>query len=320
MPPKPRTTIPRPPPSSSSTTANRTPQSTQPTAPTTKRKRYIHSPLTLITILLLHSILHILAFILLTEPCLNPSYTTRFRDKLDYFSLLTANPSAIPVGEWRERFTSAGIRALFGVGVVQVWFTARMCGYFERSELVYGRLVRALKEQREAGKKVGVDTRFAQETKADEEEEEKVGSFIRQLESVSLTLLATPFLSILVFTLLILLGAPLTHFKQTALVSFHLTLLLLLPPLHILGLPSDNPSSASSNHWKSLLTLSPSPPHLLPLFYQPLFSLATTFLATAVLALDWNVSYQTYPFPLLVGSLIGLVVGNLYTVIIIIRG
>ncbi|KAJ9478715.1 Glycosylphosphatidylinositol anchor biosynthesis protein 11 [Pseudozyma hubeiensis] len=319
MPPKPRTTIPRPPASSSTiTNNNRTPQSNPPTAPTTKRKRYIHSPLTLITILLLHSALHILAFILLTEPCLNPSYTTRFRDKLDYFSILTANPSVIPVGEWRERFTSAGIRGLFGVGVVQVWFTARMCGYFERSELVYKKLVRALKEQREAGQKVGVDTRFAQETKADEEEE-KVGSFIRQLESVSLTLLATPFLSILVFTLLILLGAPLTHFRQTSLLSLHLTLLLLLPPLHILGLPSDKPSSAST-HWKSLLTLSPSPPHLLPLFYQPLFSLATTFLATAVLALDWNVSYQTYPFPLLVGSLVGLVVGNLYTVIIIIRG
>ncbi|KIS69764.1 uncharacterized protein UMAG_02286 [Mycosarcoma maydis] len=284
-----------------------------------RRKRWFHAPLTLLTMVVLHSVLHILAFILLTEPCLNPNYSTRLLDKMHYFALLSTR-SAIPASEWKARFTSAGFRALFGAGVIQVWFTARLSGYFERAQAQHQRLVAALKLQRDTQNTVGIDARFESHEK---DEQPRIPSFVRQLESVSLTMLGMPFIAVIIYVLLLVLGAPLQQYKQTAILASHLTLLIALPLIHLLGLPglpaNDSPS-ANPSHWSSLLSLTPNPSFLLPLYY-PLISCAlVTLLSTSVLALDWNVSYQTYPFPLLVGSLLGLVVGDLYTVALILFG
>ncbi|KAF6767436.1 GPI biosynthesis protein Pig-F [Kalmanozyma brasiliensis GHG001] len=337
MPPKPRNTVPRPPPSSapsavtSSTTSN-------PPAPSSsvRRKRWIHAPATLLLLLLLHSGCHILAFILLTEPCLNPSYTTRLLDKVNYFTLLST-PNAIPRGEWGERFTRAGIRGLFGVGVVQVWFVARLNAYCQRAQREHGRIVDALKAQRSSGGRVGVDTRY-------EEQEGEVGNFIRQLESVSLTLLGLPLVVVGVGAMVGVMGAPLRGFVwQTGVLASQLTLLIALPLLHILGLPgmttdnsSNNTTSPSAStipetgsttslrntptHWTALLTLKPNPTFLLPLYHPLIGCVLGTVASSALLALDWDVAWQTYPFPLLVGSLAGVVLGDVWTIGIVLFG
>lgn len=274
--------------------------------------------------------MHILAFILLTEPCLNPSYTTRLLDKLDYFSLLSS-PTAIPAGEWGGRFGKAGVRGLFGVGVVQVWFVSRLNGYVQRAEREHGRIVGALKKQRKGGKVTGIDSRYAEE---EGEGTREVGNFIRQLESVSVTFLGLPFVGVAMGMVCVVMGAPVSKWKETATLAFHLTLLIAFPLVHVLGLPdtttttsstettttSENTSSSTTNllnpstHWSSLLTLKPNPTFLLPLYYPLIGCFLATLLSTAVLALDWNVSYQTYPFPLLVGSLVGVVLGDMYTI------
>ncbi len=176
----------------------------------------------------------------------------------------------------------------------------------------------------------------------------EVGSFIRQLESVSLTFLGLPFVAVGVGLLCVVMGAPVSKWKQTATLAFHMTLLIAFPLIHVLGLPditatttTNNNAAPSQNtttttseeaststttllnpstHWTSLLTLKPNPTFLLPLYHPLIGCFLTTLLSTAILALDWNVSYQTYPFPLLVGSLLGLVLGDMYTIGIILFG
>ena len=329
MAPKPRHTIPRP----SAPPSVRISADTCSVAPKVRRRRYVYRPGSLCLLLLLHGISHLVAFVLLTEPCLNPSYTARITDKLGYLQLLRSG--AIPRAEWTERFTSAGVRGLFGVGVIQAWFTARLTAYVEKAEIEYSRLKALLHRQRQSGLNVGVDTRW-QDKRNEKEQPTKVGNFIRQLESVSLSFLATPLMVAFVYALLVAAGADATSWKQTATLATHLALLIVLPLFHILGLPdfdstptsstttttstsSTTTTTSTTSPWTSLLTLHPTPSHL-PLFYPPLFCLATTLVSTAILALDWNVSYQTYPFPLLAASLLGLALGDVYTILVVLLG
>ncbi|SJX66042.1 uncharacterized protein SRS1_13483 [Sporisorium reilianum f. sp. reilianum] len=335
MAPKPRMTIARTPNPARTTPATTTATGTP--SPSVRRKRWVHAPATLVLLLILHAFCHVFAFVLLTEPCLNPGYTSRMRDKLNYFVLLTTE-GGIPVGEWRERFTRAGVRAMFGVGVIQAWFVARLNAYVLKAHRQHSKLLRVLRVQRETGKTVGVDTRWQEEAG----EEEEVGSFVRQLESVSVTFLGLPLVAVVVYALLVIAGAPAVGnaWKQTAVLAAHLSMLIALPLVHVLGIPDVSltpttttttttptaESSASttlpnaSTHWTSLLTLKPNPTFLLPLYYPLIGCFLGTLASTAVLALDWNVSYQTYPFPLLVGSLLGLVLGDVYTIGIVLFG
>ncbi|CBQ71015.1 conserved hypothetical protein [Sporisorium reilianum SRZ2] len=345
MAPKPRMTIARPPGPARTTPSTTTTTSTP--SPSVRRKRWVHAPATLVVLLMLHAFCHVFAFGLLTEPCLNPGYTSRMRDKLNYLTLLTTE-GGIPVGEWRERFTRAGVRALFGVGVIQAWFVARLNAYVLKAHRQHSKLLRMLKAQRETGKTVGVDTRWQEEAG---EEDEEVGSFVRQLESVSVTFLGLPLVAVVVYGLVVIAGAPAVGngWKQTAVLAAHLSMLIALPLVHVLGIPDVSltttttgaPANASassstttttaessatttlpnaSTHWTSLLTLKPNPTFLLPLYYPLIGCFLGTLASTAVLALDWNVSYQTYPFPLLVGSLLGLVLGDVYTIGIVLFG
>lgn len=330
MPPKPRNTVPRPPTTPASTIP---PSSTASPARAVRRKRWIHSPATLLVLLLLHASCHMLAFVLLTEPCLNPSYTTRLLDKTNYFALLST-PGAIPRREWGERFGRAGVRGLFGVGVVQVWFVARLNAYCQRAEREHRRIVAALQQQRSSGGRVGVDTRFGGEQQEDERE---VGNFIRQLESVSLTLLGLPLVVLAIGAVTVTMGAPLRGYAwQTGILAGHLTLLIALPLIHILGLPdlstpttTPTPQDAATSttllpnthtHRTALLTLKPNPTFLLPLYYPLIGCAFGTVASTALLALDWDVAWQTYPFPLLVGALAGLVAGDVWTIRIVLFG
>lgn len=318
----------------------------------------------MILLLLLQPLCLLVAFILLTEPCLNPNYVNSLRSKFGYLTLLT-RPGLIPELEWRARFEKAGWTSLFGIGIIQAWFTARLNGYIQRAEREHGRIVAILKGQREKGvMHVGVPSTMMEEeqdegrdhagssvigqgsektlkgeTEGKEEEGKvmEVGSFVRQMESVSMTFLGLPILWLFFYLLCILFGSPiLTHKTATSILAAHLTLLIGLPLIHILGLPfpsepqQDQQSSASSSttttvtktatHWKSLLTLKPNPTFLLPVYYPPIFTFVGTILASAVLALDWNVAYQTYPFPNLVGALLGLVLGDFYTIFVLLFG
>ncbi|TKY87778.1 hypothetical protein EX895_003359 [Sporisorium graminicola] len=358
MGPKPRMTIARPPAaasarpvataySSSGTTTTTTTATTSTASRPVRRKRWVYAPATLILLLLLHAFCHVFAFVLLTEPCLNPAYTSRMMDKLNYVSLL-ASRGAIPVGEWGERFTRAGVRGLFGVGVIQAWFTARLNSYVLKAHRQHASLLRMLRAQRASGTKVGVDTRWheaeAKEEESEEAEAAEVGSFVRQMESVSVTFLGLPLVVAAVYAAVVLAGAPAVGaWKQTLVLAAHLAMLIALPLVHILGIPDISvsttphastqstaqppPPSASSTslpnastHWTALLTLKPNPTFLLPLYYPLIGCFLGTLASTAVLALDWNVAYQTYPFPLLVGSLLGLVLGDLYTIAIVLFG
>lgn len=297
--------------------------------PTSKvrRRRWIYSKPSLILLLILQPALHLFSFVLLTEPCLNPHFTPNLWSKFNYFSLLFT-PGLIPQSEWKERFAKAGIRSLFGCGILQVWYVARLNSYFQKAQREHLKIVALLKD----GKKM---------------EEAEVSSFIRQLESVSLTLLGLPFVIAIFYSLCVLVGVPLLMDKiATLIVATQLAFLVGLPLVHILGLPQDstpttttdtkpsnpNPPSptnsgsnfysttslpSTSKYWTQILSLHPNPSFLLPLYYPPFFVLLGTLISTAVLALDWEVGYQTYPYPLLVGSLVGLVIGNLYTIFVV---
>ena len=347
MPPKPRQTI-RPP--SSSAPA---PPSTLSVGRAVRRRRWVFSPPSIILLLLLRPICLLIGFVLLTEPCLNPVYTNSLWSKRGYFALL-ATPGAIPPAEWTDRFSRAGLRALFGVGVIQAWFTARLNAYIQKAQREHGRIVAALKMQRDKGEKTGVQ-RYTADDEEGSEGKGEVGSFVRQMESVSLTFLALPFVAAAVCTALGLLGAPLK--VQTAVVAAHLTLLVALPLVHILGLPALEDSSTTTTtspsttttsastptatttpttdaadassttlvqnaaqYWQALLTLKPNPTFLLPLYYPSIFCILGAVASSAVLALDWNVAYQTYPFPLLVGALLGLITGDLFTTGVLLFG
>lgn len=317
MPPKPRQTLKAAPSSTHSATTTSSPPSV-PAGTTPRRRRWTFKPASLVLLLLLQPLCLLLGFVLLTEPCLNPSYKNSLWDKRNYLSILTT-PGLIPPSEWGERFARAGVKQLFGLGVIQAWFVARLNAYVQAADREHERLVAALKT-------------------GEKKEEQKVGSFIRQLESVSLTFLGLAFAWAGVYAMLILLGAPATtQLKATATLAAHLTLILALPILHILGLPptsSSTPSTTTTTddststttipnatrfYWP-LLNLRPNPTFLLPLFYPLLFCIAGTLVGTAALALDWGVAWQTYPFPLLVGSLVGLGVGNFYTIFLVIFG
>ncbi|CDW97245.1 hypothetical protein, partial [Sporisorium scitamineum] len=207
---KPRTTIPRPSHPNPLTTTITTAGGGSTPSTSVRRKRWVYAPATLTLLLLLHAFCHVFAFILLTEPCLNPNYTSRLMDKLNYFALLTTE-GAVPRGEWSERFTSAGVRGLFGVGVIQVWFTARFDAYVQKAEQQHSKIVKALRVQRDGGR-VGVDGRF------DTEGEMEVGNFVRQLEGVSVTVLGLPLVVVCVYGLVVVAGAPAwgKEWKQTA--------------------------------------------------------------------------------------------------------
>lgn len=366
MPPKPRQTLARPsqPPRPSTNPTSSYPSSASPAPPQVKRRRWFHSKPTLILLLLLQPSILLFAFILLTEPCLNPSFKPSLWDKRNYLTLLST-PGAIPQGEWKARFRKAGLRALFGSGVVQCWFVARLNGYVQRASLEHERILTALRQ----GGKVKTDEGNVKGKGV------QVGSFIRQLESVSLTLLGLPFIIAAFYLAIVLAGAPLWEdAKATLIVATQLSLLIGLPLVHVLGLPAlesdplssntnttaptsntknastiatepaeatksnfysvtsptpaSSPASSTSNtsipntsrYWISLLTLKPNPTFLLPLYYPFIFTVIGTIASTAVLALDWQVSYQTFPYPLLVGSLLGLAIGNLYTICIVLLG
>ncbi|SNX83566.1 uncharacterized protein MEPE_02273 [Melanopsichium pennsylvanicum] len=350
MPPKPRQTIKALKPishadSSSTSSDLGTARATSVVKRGVRRKRWIYSPASLVLLLVLQPVCLMLCFVLLTEPCLNPQYVNTLSSKLNYITLLTTR-DAIAEIEWKTRFWNAGLRSLFGIGVIQAWFTARLNSYVQKADREHTRIVNALKFQREKGiKNVGLDTRMEhdQVVSGENGEKEGVGSFVRQLESVGLTFLGLPFVWIGVFGLMVLFGAPIRGGGGggTGIVAAYLTFLIGLPLVHILGLPLDTPpttttsssSSSSSSttttttilpnstkYWSTLLMLKPNPSFLLPLYYPPILTSMTTLLCSTILALDWGKSYQTYPFPLLVGALVGNCLANFYIVIIVLFG
>ena len=303
----------------------------------------------LVLLLLLHAFCVVVGFVLLTEPCLNPNFQPSLWDKVNYLSLLGTH-GAIPVHEWSQRFQRACLTSLFATAVIQAWFVARLNGYIHRASIQHTHIL-ALQQQPRS------QTQNKQKQKGKVEKQEvKVPSFVRQLEGVSLTFLGLPFVWIAMLLLVVLFGAPLMgNWKPTAILAAHLCLLVAFPLIHILGLPSlsfidfiTTSSDASTKHtastlstatssstsssvstivvpdatnlWTSLLSLRPNPTFLLPLYYPLIFASLGTVVAAAVLALDWNTSYQTYPFPLFVGSLAGVALGDLYTVWLVIFG
>lgn len=283
MGPKPRQTIPRPVAASSSAAV----PAVGVGGGTVRVRRWVYKRASLVLLLLLQGGCLVLGFVLLTEPCLNAQYKNSLWDKRNYLSLLARDD----VG--KERFLAAGVKSLFGTLVIQAWFTARLNAYTQGATHHHQQLVEGLK-----GNKDKVRVEF------------QVPSFIRQLEAVSASLLLSlPLTALAIYALLLVGGASLTsHWKESATLATHLALLL-LPPIHI---AAPNPGFV-----QKLLAANPSPSFLWPLFYPPLFSIATTLLATATLALDSDSPWQTYPFPLIVAGIAGIAVGNVYTIALI---
>ncbi|PWZ01581.1 hypothetical protein BCV70DRAFT_158273 [Testicularia cyperi] len=266
----------------------------------------------------------LLGFVLLTEPCLNPAFKPSLKDKANYLRVL----SAVPKAEWNQRFSKAVSKSLFGTGVVQAWFVARLTAYTQQADIEHKSLLEKVKS-RSTGNSAAAPANASKAT---------VGNFIRQLESVSVSmLLSTPIMIALAYLVLIMLGTPVfDHKKQTLVLATHLALLLGLPLAHVLGLPplpdqlSDKPSSSeetltptnldTSKLWSAILNLRPRPSYTLALFYPIIFGVVGTLLSAATLTLDWDTPWQTYPFPLLVGSLFGLALGNLYVVVLMLFG
>lgn len=233
-----------------------------------RRRRWVYNKLSLCTLLTLQPVCLFLAFVLLTEPCLNAAFKPSLWDKRNYFTIIAAlgQPAeAASVGsvlavdrrvEWTERFGRAGVKSLFGTAVIQAWFTARITAYIHKAAVEEGRLLALLRQRTSAAVPHGRADASAKRVDGDQEALQAVGSFIRQMESVSATFLLLPFVTAGVYALLVTLGAPLgTHRKQTAVLAGHLTLLVCLPVVHVLGFPPVPELST-----KSLDTVTPSVP------------------------------------------------------------
>ncbi|KAJ1041227.1 hypothetical protein NDA11_003442 [Ustilago hordei] len=280
MPPKPRQTLARPsqPPRPSTNPTSSYPSSASPAPPQVKRRRWFHSKPTLILLLLLQPSILLFAFILLTEPCLNPSFKPSLWDKRNYLSLLST-PGAIPQGEWKARFPFYLAIVLAGA---PLWEDAKatLIVATQLSLLIGLPLVHVLGLPALESDPLSSNTNTTAPT-----------SNTKNASTIA------------------------TEPAEAAKSNFY-------------SVTSPTPASSTSNtsipntsrYWISLLTLKPNPTFLLPLYYPFIFTVIGTIASTAVLALDWQVSYQTFPYPLLVGSLLGLAIGNLYTICIVLLG
>ncbi|KAL9939786.1 hypothetical protein V8E36_001603 [Tilletia maclaganii] len=146
---------------------------------------------------------------------------------------------------------------------------------------------------------------------------EKKGTF----EELALTLLTLPFTTLLWVAILVgLLGAPIpftstagsNHTLPTLGLGFHLACLITLTPAHVLGtdwtqwdavfLPApeseDGRKRRAQEAWHAVL------------FYPAAGALVGALLASFGLALDWNRPWQVWPIPPLIGSTVGLMLGN----------
>ncbi|KAN0062188.1 hypothetical protein ACQY0O_005367 [Thecaphora frezii] len=122
------------------------------------------------------------------------------------------------------------------------------------------------------------------------------------VEDLAITLLLLPLLILLLLPLPVLFsGSP------SLLLSCHLSLLLLLPLVHILGVPF----FSSSLPWLALVRLDlKHHPYLIPLAANTVGVSVTTLLASLLAALDWHTSWQTWPLPNVFGAVAGVVLAD----------
>ncbi|GFZ51415.1 hypothetical protein JCM24511_09177 [Saitozyma sp. JCM 24511] len=130
----------------------------------------------------------------------------------------------------------------------------------------------------------------------------------RLIETAATTLFGT----IVLVPVIVAFGAPLdSHFGHTVFLALHLSLLLVWPVIHALGIPS--PGSAILDRFRLsrlFCQFRAETPLERALVYPAVGTLVGAWIGAAPLPLDWDRPWQSYPLTVTVSSLLGYIVGG----------
>ncbi|GMK59358.1 hypothetical protein CspeluHIS016_0703730 [Cutaneotrichosporon spelunceum] len=130
-------------------------------------------------------------------------------------------------------------------------------------------------------------------------------------------LLATAGTALLLLNALTLLGAPLSHILETALLALTLALLTAWPVVYVLGLPGLHGDSVLAR-WRMTRLVCATDAHDAKeraLAYPLAGTLLGAWAGAVPLALDWDRPWQSWPLTPLVGALVGFVAGGYWAFI-----
>lgn len=161
------------------------------------------------------------------------------------------------------------------------------------------------------GKKKGVNAKWEDESR---EVAEKQGEMGRRLVSAQQALITTLSISILIFLLILLFGAPTTsHLLHSLTLSLHLSFLLAYPLFNALGVPSIYEKGIYDRFRLSRLLCEvdlKSP--LEKITVLPIVgTVIGAWIGVIPFALDWDRPWQSYPLPPIFCSTIGFLLGCL---------
>ncbi|RSH86998.1 hypothetical protein EHS25_003486 [Saitozyma podzolica] len=130
----------------------------------------------------------------------------------------------------------------------------------------------------------------------------------RLLETAATTLFGTVILVPVIFAF----GAPLdSHFGHTVFLALHLSLLLVWPVIHALGIPSAESAILDRFRLSRLFCqFGAETPLERALVYPAVGTLIGAWIGAAPLPLDWDRPWQSYPLTVTVSSLLGYIVGG----------
>ncbi|ORY31309.1 GPI biosynthesis protein family Pig-F-domain-containing protein [Naematelia encephala] len=130
----------------------------------------------------------------------------------------------------------------------------------------------------------------------------------RLLEAFASTLIGAMTLGVL----LTILGAPLKQAAPTILLGLHLSLLLVWPVVHCLGVPSIHNQGLVDRYrmTKLVCSLDAASPLDRALMYPMVGTACGAWIGASLLLLDWDRPWQSFPLPPTVGSLLGFLIGG----------
>ncbi|KAK9896455.1 hypothetical protein P389DRAFT_171633 [Cystobasidium minutum MCA 4210] len=137
------------------------------------------------------------------------------------------------------------------------------------------------------------------------------------LPSIPETLLSLPITSVLLFVMIILMGAPMARLlPETALFSAYLAVLAFTAPLHVLRSPysTTNDKIAVRSQWSRLFaSFRPRSDIEIAMLLPAYGAIIGTMIGVIPEGLDWEESWQKWPVPCLLGSYVGWAIGQFAT-------
>lgn len=199
-----------------------------------------------------------------------------------YRLFFSAPNSDLAAVSWIRRGARSTLAA---VVLTQGWFVARFKGWWDEAEA----MERGDREEVLKRRRIGM---------------------AKQMEIVTLTTFALPLVTIVVYLIVVLCGAPFVKNPvDTLLLAAYIAVLAVLPAMHLMG--------TDEREWIKAFSLSPSirqatlhAPRFRVLARSATCTLAGALFGAAGNLLDWDKAWQTYPVPPILGACIGLLVGN----------